>query len=306
MSRNAPAPLDRSAARRALRRAVARGPTVSVLATEVASRMDERLDLMKLAPRALLLAGGTADGALARLHRRYPRCSVLEVAEVGAETQLNQSSTMQGGWLRRLAGMLGGRSRTIAVAAGLDQLPLPDASVDVVWSNLALHRYADPLPVFHELQRVLTAEGLLMFSTLGPDTLQELRRSFARADPGFAHVHDFIDMHDLGDMLVGAGFNAPVMDMETITLTYADVMALARELRAAGATSALSSRRRGLSGRGLWERLRQASAALHVDGRLPASFEIVYGHAWKPQPRAAASDAPQAVKFYPKSYLNGK
>jgi malonyl-CoA O-methyltransferase len=278
----------------------------SALATEVAARMDERLDLMKIAPRALLVAGKPLDGALARLRRRYPRCRMFNVAEAGAELRLPQSSATEGSWLRRLTGMLGSGSRTTLLAASLDYLPLADASVDIVWSNLALHRHTDPLPAFREMHRVLADEGLLMFSTLGPDTLQELRRSFAKADPAFAHVHDFIDMHDLGDMLVAAGFNAPVMDMETITLTYANVMALARELRAGGETNALLSRRRGLSGRGMWERLRKASAALHIDGRLPASFEIVYGHAWKPQPRAAASDAPQAVKFYPKSYLNRK
>jgi malonyl-CoA O-methyltransferase len=298
MSRNPPAPLDVHAARRARRRAIARGFMASVLATEVASRMDERLDLMKINPHSLLVAGSPGDGALTRLRQRYPRCRVLEVAEAGAELRPTQSSATEGSWLRRLAGMLGIRSRTSVVAADLDHLPLPDASVDIVWSNLALHRHTDPLPVFRELQRVLAGEGLLMFSTLGPDTLWELRQAFARADRGFAHVHDFIDMHDLGDMLVGAGFNAPVMDMETITLTYADVMALARELRAAGATNALEERRRGLSGRGLWERLRQTSATLHVESRLPASFEIVYGHAWKPQPRPAG-DAPQVVKFYP-------
>jgi malonyl-CoA O-methyltransferase len=305
MSRAAPAPLDAYAARRATQRANARGLTPSVLAAEVAARMDERLDLMKIAPQRLLVAGGSSDGAMQRLRARYPRCRVLAVAEVGAEARAAQPPATTGSWLQRLGGLLGGRSPTTAVVAGLDYLPLPDACVDMVWSNLALHRYADPPPVFSETHRVLADEGLFMFSTLGPDTLQELRRSFAKADPAFRHVHDFIDMHDLGDMLVGAGFSAPVMDMETITLTYADVMGLIRELQASGAVNALQSRRRGLSGRGIWERLRQASAALHVDGRFPASFEIVYGHAWKPQPRPTA-DAPQVVKFYPTTGLNRK
>ncbi|MEJ0046522.1 MAG: hypothetical protein WDN04_10700 [Rhodospirillales bacterium] len=147
----------------------------------------------------------------------------------------------------------------------------------------------------HELGRVLEPGGLLIFSTVGPDTLKELRRAFAAADPGQPHVHDLFDMHDLGDMLVGSGFTAPVMEMETLTLTYEDVTALARDLRAMGATNALASRRRSLTGRGLWERLRAASVM--AEGRLPASFEIVYGHAWKPQPRPAA--AQQVVKFYP-------
>jgi len=159
-----------------------------------------------------------------------------------------------------------------------------------------LHFHDDPLPVIREMHRVLADEGLLMFSTLGPDSLKELRQAFAAADPGRAHVHDFVDMHDLGDMLIAAGFAAPVMDMETLVLTYGNVMELVRDLRSAGAVNSLQSRRRGLSGRGIWERLCAASAPFNVRGGLPASFEIVYGHAWKPRP--AAAPGPQVVKFH--------
>jgi malonyl-CoA O-methyltransferase len=297
MSRKAPAPIDRHAARRALTRAIARGAGESVLAAEVAARMDERLDLMKIDPRCLLDAGCGTGRAISLLRARYPKCRIVAIAEVEAELK-RLSPAANSAWLSGLLARLGGSDRVPrAVTGELDSLPISDASVGLVWSNLALHRYLDPQPVFQEMRRVLTEEGLLMFSTLGPDTLMELRRAFARADPGWAHVHDFIDMHDLGDMLVASGFSAPVMDMETVTLTYDDVMGLAGDLRAAGAASVLQSRRRGLSGRAVWDRLHTASAALHVNGRLPASFEIVYGHAWKPRPRPAA--ASQVVQFYP-------
>jgi malonyl-CoA O-methyltransferase len=304
MSRKAPAPIDHHAARRALTRALAQGAGDSVLAAEVAARMDERLDLMKIDPNRLLDAGCGTGRAMSLVRARYPKCGIIAIAEVEAELK-RLSPAADAGWLAHLFARLGGSSRMPdAVAGELDSLPVSDASVGLVWSNLALHRYVDPQPVFQEMHRVLRDEGLLMFSTLGPDTLMELRRAFARADPGWAHVHDFIDMHDLGDMLIASGFSAPVMDMETITLTYDDVMGLAGDLRAAGAANVLQSRRRGLSGRAMWDRLRTASAALHVNGRLPASFEIVYGHAWKPGPRPAAS--PQVVQFYPAANLAEK
>jgi len=132
-----------------------------------------------------------------------------------------------------------------------------------------------------------------MFSCYGPDTLKELRSAFAAHDSA-AHVHGFIDMHDLGDMLSACGYAAPVMDMELITLTYADVDALFADLRATGQVNALAGRRRGLTGKGVFSAMRTAYATLRRDGRLPASFEIVYGHAWKPQPRLTADGTPSS------------
>jgi malonyl-CoA O-methyltransferase len=130
---------------------------------------------------------------------------------------------------------------------------------------------------------VLAPEGLLMFSTLGPDTLKELR-----AAAGDARVHRFADMHDLGDWLVAAGFAAPVMDMETLTLAYRDAPALLADLRASGQTNARADRARGLAGK----RLRAAFAPLSNR----ATFEVVYGHAWKGVPRKSA-DGRSIVQF---------
>jgi len=140
---------------------------------------------------------------------------------------------------------------------------------------------------------VLEVGGLLMFSTLGPDTLKELRAAFA---DGYAHTQRFIDMHDLGDMLVGCGFADPVMDMETLTLTYDDVDAMLGELRAAGSSCAMTARRRGLTGKGPWVEARAAYEAMRRDGKLPATFEIVYGHAWKAAPKQTA-DGRAIVRF---------
>jgi malonyl-CoA O-methyltransferase len=161
------------------------------------------------------------------------------------------------------------------------------------------------LPVLREMHRVLAADGLLMFSTLGPDTLKELRAAFAGADPGSPHVHGFVDMHDLGDMLVQTGFAAPVMDMETVTITYEDVATLARDLISSGEANALIARRRGLSGRDLWARLDAAYERWRHHGRLPATFEIVHGHAWKPRPKPAPTDV-QPVRFHTSARMQPK
>jgi len=298
MSRKAPAPIDMPAARRARARAAARGLGDPVLAVEVGARMDQRLDLMKIHPFRLLDAG--EGSSVSRLRKRYPDCRIVVLDDVKAELAHTSRIAADAGWIAGLLARLifGARREPMPIVGELHRLPVLSASVGLVWSNLALHHYAEPLPVFQEMHRVLTGSGLLMFSTLGPDTLKELRQAFAKADPGRAHVHDFVDMHDLGDMLVASGFAAPVMDMETITLTYDDIMALAKDLQAMGTVNSLQSRRRGLSGREMWSRLRAACAPLRMDGRLPASFEIVYGHAWKPQPRPPAVAAPQVVKFH--------
>jgi malonyl-CoA O-methyltransferase len=145
--------------------------------------------------------------------------------------------------------------------------------VELVWSNMALHWLSDPLATLTEFRRVLAANGLLMFSTLGPDTLKELR-----GVAGPARVHAFIDMHDLGDMLLAAGLSAPVMDMEILTLAYPDADTLLRDLRGSGQTSVRVDRPRGLSGKGFGERLRRG-----LGDKPKATFEVVYGHAWKAQ-----------------------
>jgi len=149
--------------------------------------------------------------------------------------------------------------------------------------------------VFSEFRRVLRVGGLLMFTTFGPDTLLELRSAFAGVDRA-THVHRFVDMHDLGDMLVHAGFAEPVMDMERITLTYSDAGALMRDLKRTGARNASVGRPRGLTGRGRWQRMLAGIERFRRDGRLPATFEVVYGHAWKPEPRTS-EDGRTIVRF---------
>jgi malonyl-CoA O-methyltransferase len=161
----------------------------------------------------------------------------------------------------------------------------------MIWSNLAL-QWVNELPrAFAEMRRVLRVGGLLTFSTFGPDTLKEVRAAFARAD-GHTHTNRFLDMHDIGDMLVGAGFADPVMDMEQMTLTYADAGSLMRELKHVGASNATRGRPHGLMGRGRWQRAMAALEAMRNEGRIPATYEVVYGHAWKGEPKFSADGHP--------------
>ena len=242
--------------------------------------MLERLDYVKLAPRLVLDAGsGPARDARA-LAKRYRKADVLAV---------DFSQAMLHAGRPRLRFFQ--RRPPKPVCADLARLPLASATLGLVWSNMALHWAADPVAALREFHRVLAIEGLLMFSTLGPDTLAELRSA-----AGGARVHAFADMHDLGDMLVAAGFAEPVMDLERITMVYADGEALLADLRASGQTCALMGRERGLAGRRFRAALTQKLAAQRGAGGLSVSYEVVYGHAWKAAPRRAA-DGRAIVQF---------
>jgi len=246
-------------------------------AREIDRRMQERLDYVKLQPGRIVDLGCSRGGSFAGLGARYPEAVVLGLDRVPA--MLRAEAARASAWQRWLG--LGKRNEPLRLAADATRLPLAAGSVGLVWSNLLLHWLDDPLPALAEAHRALETGGLLMFSTLGPDTLRELRAAFA---DGYAHTQRFIDLHDLGDMLVGCGFADPVMDMEIITLTYDDVDGLFAELRAAGSSCAMKARRRGLSGRQGWLAARAAYEAMRQDGKLPATFEVIYGHAWKAAP----------------------
>lgn len=283
--------LDRRQSRRAFERAARAGQDAAVLQREVEGRMLERLDYVRLRPARVLDAGCGFGRGLTLLGRRFPGAELLGVDF--AEAAL-RAAVRADPFIARARRRLAGAAR-FHLSADLVALPLRPASVSMVWSNLALAWEADPLLALREFHRVLSVGGLLMFSTYGPDTLKELKSAFA-VDPHARHVHTFADMHDLGDMLVASGFVAPVMDMETIMLTYADVAALTRDLRASGQTCAAADRRRGLMGRDAWRRLLDAYERERIQGKLPATIEVVYGHAWKGEPRVAA-DGRHVVKM---------
>jgi len=271
--------LDRRAARRWFGRAAA-APAADALAREVERRMAERLAYVRHDPARILDAGSGAAGC-GVLRNRYPAAEVLAVDS--ALERLVRARDARPLAERALA--LVRRSRERRICADFSVLPLQSGTCGMVWSNLALAWSTDLGATVREWHRVLSVGGLLMFSTYGPDTLKELRTAFVDTVP---HVHPFLDMHDIGDALVAAGFADPVMDMEPITLTYGSPDGLVADLRATGQRNAHAERRRALTGARRWARARAAYAALARDGRLPATFEIVYGHAWKAASRVAA------------------
>ncbi len=290
--------LDRALLRRRFARAAATSDGADVLAREIARRMDERLDYIRLEPRRVLDLGCGTGQDLARLAQRFPQATVLAadfappmLARAGERARTEAG---RGGLLRRL---FGGSQPLPHVAADAAALPLARGSLGLVWSNLMFPALDDPLPALREIHRTLEVGGLLMFSTLGPDSLRELRAALPATQGD--RVHRFIDMHDIGDALVKAGFADPVMDMEMLTLTYADVDDLLRDLRATGGNNAATTRPRGLSGRRGWLAARAAYDRLRVDGRLPASFEIIQGHAWKAAPKTT-EDGRSIVRFQPR------
>jgi malonyl-CoA O-methyltransferase len=174
------------------------------------------------------------------------------------------------------------------VCADAERLPLADGSVDLILSNLML-QWCNPDHVFAEFRRVLAPHGLLSFTTLGPDTLRELRSAWREVDSR-THVNQFIDMHDIGDALVRGGFASPVLDVERYTLTYLDVRRVAADLKATGAHNATMGRARGLTGRRQFAALQAAYEGFRQDGRLPATYEVVFGHAWTPGTAARRSN----------------
>jgi malonyl-CoA O-methyltransferase len=274
--------LDKRQVRRAFERAAAAYEGAAVLQHEVCRRMLERLAFIKIEPKAILDAGSGTGNAHDALMSRYPRAPIVALDLALAMLRAGRARRR---WWQALPGL---RPELYAVCADIEQLPLADESVGLVWSNLSLQWVNDLPRVIRDLHRVLAPGGLLMFSTFGPDTLKELREAYRGTDRN-THVNRFVDMHDIGDMLVSARYADPVMDMEPFTLTYADVRTLMRDLKTIGARNATRGRAPGLTGKSALEAVTRNYETLRRDGRLPATFEVVYGHAWKPLPRVSAT-----------------
>ncbi len=275
--------IDKRLLRLAFERAAASYDGAAVLQREIGSRMLSRLDYVRQQPAVVLDAGCGTGHATVDLQQRYPAATVcgldLALSMVGR-------ACARSGWVRRLAGR-GLRG----VCADIENLPLRSGAINLLWSNLALQWVNDPLRAFGEFRRVLAPGGLLMFSTFGPDTLKELRAAYQGTDQ-HTHVNRFVDLHDLGDMLVQAGFADPVMDMECLTLTYKDVRALMHDLKAIGAHNVTAGRPQGMSARATLAAVERNYEQWRRDDRLPATFEVVYGHAWVPLPRTTADGRP--------------
>lgn len=263
---------DKRQVRAAFDQAADRYDEVAVLQREVGNRLLERLELFRHQPLQILDAGSGTGYCSHGLAGHYPKARIvaLDLAPAMLRHTRNRFSRWQR--LRR------GHAFTCGDA---ERLPFADQSFDMLFSNLTLQWCGDLTTTFSEFQRVLKPGGLLLYATLGPDTLKELRASWAAVDEG-VHVNTFLDMHDIGDAMLKACLADPVMDREDIVMTYRDGMTLMRDLKELGAHNVNPGRKNGLTGRKTLNTLLQAYEQFRTaDGVLPATYEVLYGHAWR-------------------------
>ncbi|MEX2525564.1 MAG: malonyl-ACP O-methyltransferase BioC [Gammaproteobacteria bacterium] len=247
---------------------------VAILQKEVADALLERLDIMNVRPHWILDLGSGTGGAARQLARRYSGCRVLQLDL--ARNMLLQARKQSRRWF----------SRQSFVCAEAAALPVQAGALDLVYSSLMLQWCEDLDAVLSEIRRGMRGGGLFLFSSLGPDTLHELRDSWAEADDdGFMHVNGFRDMHEVGDALIRAGFADPVMEVDHMILTYSRVRDLMRELKQLGARNVSTGRRRALTGKRRLQTMMEAYEKYRREGRIPATYEVVYGHAWVPEGR---------------------
>lgn len=282
---SAPLPLDNALVRKRFNAAANTYAEAAVVQREVGKRLLERFDVMRLAPKLVLDVGCGPGAHTQALRERFPEANVVAIDH--AIEMIDRANPAPSGLIAKLTR----QSRAPGVVADMRALPIKSSSADVLWSNFALH-WANELPkLFTEWHRALKTDGVLMFTAPGPDTLREMRNTVARELPSRAHrVHKFTDLHDIGDMLIHAGFADPVMDMEVITLEYKTTDALWNDLRAQGAMSAIASptieHAHGLVTPRAWARLNEAlEKSRDGNGMIRASVEVIYGHAWKVPPK---------------------
>jgi malonyl-CoA O-methyltransferase len=240
----------------------------AVLQRTVMKRVLERLAVTNLQANTVLDLGSGTGEAARLLAKRYKKARILEL---DLSTGMLRHSRQHGPRFF---------SKQRYICADAEMLPLADSTVDLVFSSLMLQWCNDLDAAFAEAGRVSRPEGLFIFSTLGPDTLKELRLSWAKVDEK-VHVNAFMDMHDVGDALIRAGFDAPVLDVERITLTFDDGYKLMRELKELGAHNLNRGRRRTLTGRARVKEMLAAYEQFRQENRLPVTYEVIYGHAWK-------------------------
>ena len=257
---------------------------VAVLQRTVSDRLLDRLQLINIDPGNILDLGAGTGYSARTLGKKYKNSRVLQLDMAIKMSIMSRSKAPRF------------FSRQHYVNGDLENMPLVNSGFDLVYSSMALQWCNNLDNAFSETVRVLNPGGFFIFATLGPDTLKELRQSWAAAD-NHIHVNTFIDMHDIGDAMVRAGFENVVMDVETITMTYPDCLALMRELKLLGAHNVNTGRHKGLTGKDRLNKVLQQYETYRKHGKLPASFEIIYGHAWKP------AQAKQKFTAHTESYI---
>jgi len=269
-------PFDRDKMRAAFEAAVDSYDAAAQMQREIGSRLFERLELLKIQPQVVVDLGCGTGYFTTRLQQRYPKSTLvaLDIAHSMVAKTRSQFS-----WLQRTF------SKHHYICADAERIPLADASCDLIFSNLTFQWCHDLQKLFSEIQRILKPGGVLMFATLGPDTLYELRKSWSQVDDK-VHVNQFVDMHDIGDAMIHSGLGDPVIDMEKLVMTYEDVMLLMKDIKAIGAHNVNVGRHVGLTGRGTIRAMQQAYEQYkNEEGFYPVTYEAIYGHAWKGEKR---------------------
>ena len=276
--------VDMKSARRRFSDAALRYDEHAVVQRHVASNLLDALDIMKIDPHRVLDLGSGTGGAARSLVKRFPRSSItlLDVAL----PMLVQARSKAPRW----------RSRQTYVCAHAERLPLAENTVDLIFANLVFHWCDDLDSVFQECNRVLRPGGLILFSSLGPDTLRELRDAWSSTDAA-PHVNMFIDMHDVGDALIRARFASPILERDTLTVNFDDVYALMRDLRGLGATNSLKGRSKGLGSPRAFKRMIENYEVHRLEEKLPATIEVVYAHAWSAEQGTRLQDGSTVATF---------
>ncbi|NVJ59571.1 MAG: malonyl-ACP O-methyltransferase BioC [Gammaproteobacteria bacterium] len=260
-------PFDKQSVAASFSKAAVHYDEFAFVQREIGDRLIERLPFMKVSPKIVVDVGCGTGHFTRQLKQRYKKSKVFGCDIAGGMIQQAKS---QQGWFNRIDYQV----------ADMDWLPFADKSVDLIFSNLAVQWSVNPKHTFNELCRILKPGGLLLFSTLGPDTLIELKQAWSSVDE-HTHVNNFLDMHDVGDFLIGSGLYDPVMDMEKLTFEYQSLKGLMKDLKGIGAHNLNHDRSRGLMTRSKWQTLENAYSAMKTKGGdYPATYEAVYGLAW--------------------------
>lgn len=239
---------------------------------EIGERLFERLQYLKIDPKRILDLGCGPGVFSRKLAEIYPKAEIVGLDL--APAMLAQAKKKQS-WRRKWS----------LLAADMKNMPFSSGAFDLVFANQVIHWGQPLVHVFRELNRVMNVNGCLMFTTLGPDTFKELKSAWAGAN-AYAHVNNFVDMHDVGDGLMAEYFLEPVMDMELLAVHYGSLTDLLQSLKAQGVRNINSERNKGLTGKNSWQIFEKNYADLRTDrGKYPLTYEVVYGHAWKGERR---------------------
>ena len=284
--------LDKQQIRRAFDRAADSYDAYAKLQDEVGSRMLSRLDYINIEPQSVIDIGCGTGRITKQLSQRYENSRVI--AFDIAEGMLQKSKQLYAKGFKQFFDRDSKRIQHLCGDA--ESLPLIDNSLGFVFSNVTFQWCNNLDKALQDCYRVLAPGSLILFSSFGPDTLKELRNVWQEVD-NYNHVNAFMDMHDVGDALVRSGFQSPVLDVEQFTLTYDTLKDLMKELKAIGAHNVTAGRARGLTGRKRLAKITEAYEQYRHGGRLPASYEVIYGHAWVPEQKTRKEEDNIEVKI---------